>query len=76
VAIVNDDKATAQLMLSDCLGHATHIWGHAFEWAQGSMLSDIVSDKHGAMGERFANWQRLDGLTKLSAPPVEDVAKV
>jgi hypothetical protein len=74
--LLNDDKAIAQLMLSDCLGHATHIWDHVFGWAQGSMFSDIVNDKCEAMGERFSSWQRLDGLTKLPAPPVEDVAKV
>lgn len=67
--LLNDDTATAQLMLSDCLGHSTHIWGHVFEWAKDYMLGEIVSDRHEAMGERFAAWKRLDRLMMLPSPP-------
>lgn len=74
--LLNDDTATAQLMLSDCLGHSTHIWNHVADWAEGYMLSEIVRKKHDAMGAQFAEWQRLDALTILPPPPAEDVAKI
>jgi len=66
--LLNDDLATAQLMLSDCLSHSTRVWGHVFEWAKAYMLGEIVLDEHQAMGERFAEWQRLDDLTALPPP--------
>lgn len=74
--LLNDNTATAQLMLSDCLCHSTRVWGHVFEWAKAYTLGKIVRDKHEAMGKRFAEWQRLDGLTKLPPPPAEGVAHV
>lgn len=74
--LLNDDAATAQLMLSDCLSHSTRIWGHVFEWAKAYMLGEIVSDKHEAMGQRFAEWQRLNRLTTLPPPPVKGVMHV
>ncbi len=68
--LLNDDTATAQLMLSDCLSHSTRVWGHVFEWAKAYLLGEIVQDEHQAIGKRFAQWQRLDGLTVLPAPPL------
>jgi hypothetical protein len=72
--LLNDDAATAQLMLSDCLSHSTRIWSHVFEWAEAYTLGEIVRDKHEAMGRQFAEWQRLDRLTILPPPPAEGVA--
>jgi hypothetical protein len=74
--LLNDDTATAQLMLSDCLSHSVRVWSHVFEWAQAYTLGEIVRDKHEAMGHQFAEWQRLDRLTILPPPPAEDVAHV
>lgn len=74
--LLNDDVAIAQLMLSDCLGHSTHIWNHVADWAKGYMLGEIVRERHKAMEEQFAEWQRLDRLAILPPPAVEEIAQV
>jgi len=64
-----DDPAIAQLMLSDCLGHAGRIWDHVVGWAKGYMLADIVASKSDEMLARYTAWKRADPLTVLPPPP-------
>ncbi len=75
-----------QLMLSDCLGHATHIWNHFLGWATSYEVNDkafvdlvLGGDANAKIVEmhlRNAEWKRLDTLTALPPPPVEDLAKL
>ena len=69
--LLNDDKLTAQLMLSDALGHSTRIWGHVYGWSNGTMFDGVVKDKDGIMREQYEEWQRLDKLADLALPPEE-----
>lgn len=68
--LLTDAAAVGQLMLSDCVGHSTRIWGHVFDWAAGNLHGKFVSEKHEAMGEQFAEWKRLDAVTALPPPPI------
>lgn len=84
--LLNDAEATGQLMLSDCLGHSTHIWNHFLGWAKNcnaddKVFADIVfgndaNAKVAEMRQRNDEWKRLDMLTTLPAPPVESAAKL
>lgn len=84
--LLNDAEATGQLMLSDCLGHSTHIWNHFLGWAKSYDVNDKAfvdmvfgneaNAKVAEMRQRNDEWKRLDTLTALPPPPVEDVAKL
>lgn len=84
--LLNDAAATGQLMLSDCLGHSTHIWSHFLGWAKNYVVSDKAfadmifgEDKNAELGEirrQLEKWKRLDTLTALPPPPAEDLAKL
>ena len=73
-------------MLSDCLGHSTHIWNHFLGWAKSYDVNDKAfvdmvfgneaNAKVAEMRQRNDEWKRLDTLTALPPPPVEDVAKL
>lgn len=79
--LLNDAEATGQLMLSDCLGHATHIWNHFLGWAKGHNTEDKgfadmvfgndANAKIAEMRRRNDEWKRQDMLTALPPPPVE-----
>ena len=69
--LLNDDVTTAQLMLSDCLGHSTRIWGHVYGWSNGTMFDEVVKGADGRMREQYEEWQCLDRLTILQPPPEE-----
>lgn len=68
--LLTEDAATAQLMLSDCLGHSGRIWDHVTGWAQGYPLQDIVASSAHLMLARYLEWKRSDALTKLPPPPL------
>jgi len=84
--LLNGAEATGQLMLSDCLSHSTHIWNHFVGWAKGYVVNDKAfadnvfgihaKSKTLEMRQRNDEWKRLDALTALPPPPVEDVAKL
>ena len=84
--LLNHAEATGQLMLSDCLGHSTHIWNHFLGWAKNcnandNVFADIVfgndaNAKVAEMRQRNDEWKRLDMLTTLPAPPVDRAAKL
>ena len=67
--LLNEDRAIAQLMLSDCLGHTGRIWDHVVGWSIGNLLTDIVGSRSGEMLKRYAAWKRGDPLTVLPPPP-------
>lgn len=83
--LLNNAEATGQLMLSDCLGHSTHIWNHFLGWiksydAYGKEFVNMVfgndaNTRVAQMRQRNDEWNRLDKLTSLPPPPVDIEAK-
>lgn len=83
--LLNNAEAIGQLMLSDCLGHSTHIWNHFLGWAKNSIVNDKAfadlvfgNDANATVAEmrhRHDEWKRLDTLTPLPPPPAGDVVK-
>ena len=67
-SLLNGDKAVAQLMLSDCLGHAGSIWDHVVGWAKVRPEGEIVLPHNGEMLRRYAEWKAVDPLTNLPPP--------
>jgi hypothetical protein len=67
--LLNDNIETAQLVLSDSLGHAGRIWDHVTRWAKGHMLGGVIVSRSAEMLNRYAEWKRLDPLTQLPAVP-------
>lgn len=84
--LLNNAEAIGQLMLSDCLGHSTHIWNHFLGWAKTYVVNDKAfadavfgNDANSTVAEmrqRNDEWKRLDTLTALPPPPAEDVTKL
>ena len=79
--LLNNAEAIGQLMLSDCLGHSTHIWNHFLGWAKSYFVNDKAfadlvfgkdaNAKVAEMRHRHDEWKRLDTLTALPPPPAE-----
>lgn len=67
--LLNDDVATAQLMLSDCLGHSGRIWDHTIGWAASQAHCACVLSKAPEMLLRYSEWKKIDRLTSLPPPP-------
>jgi hypothetical protein len=68
--LLSDDIAIAQLMLSDCLGHAGRIWDHVVGWAKGQTHpSSPVLSKADEMLNQFREWKSVDLLVNLPPPP-------
>ncbi|MBY0300794.1 MULTISPECIES: hypothetical protein [Sphingomonas] len=82
--LLNDAEAVGQLMLSDCLGHSTHIWNHFLGWGKhhtvgDKTFADLVFGNDAnrtvvEMRNRHDEWKRRDGLTQLPPPPASNVA--
>lgn len=68
-SLLNGDKAVAQLMLSDCLGHSGRVWDHTVGWARNHASGAAVLKRAGDMSERYARWKQADLLTALPPPP-------
>lgn len=68
-ALLNEDKAVAHLMLSDCMGHAGRIWDHIVGWAGERREREIVLLYREEMLMRFSDWKMRDPLTDLPPPP-------
>ena len=66
--LLKDDDETAQLLLSDLLGHAGRIWDHIVGWARehGPNGQMILTD-HTEMLRRFQEWKASDRMADL--PP-------
>lgn len=67
--LLKDDDGTAQLLLSDLLGHAGRIWDHLVGWAHehGSYGRMILTD-HPEMLRRFQEWKASDRMADLPPP--------
>lgn len=84
--LLNNAEATGQLMLSDCLGHSTRIWDHCLGWIKRydlngggfseAVFGDSANAKVKEMRHRHDEWRRLDTLTALPPPPVENMAEL
>ncbi len=83
--LLNGAEETGQLMLSDCLCHSTHIWNHVLGWATNynvsdkafvdMVLGDGATDTIKEMRRRHDKWRKIDRLTNLPPPPVEDLLR-
>jgi hypothetical protein len=67
--LLNGDVAIAQLMLSDCLGHAERIWVHTGQWASDHGFGGIILKFLPEMAQRYAGWHQQDDLLSLPPPP-------
>jgi hypothetical protein len=84
--LLTDADPIGQLMLFDCLGHATHIWNHFLGWTKSyevidKAFADMVFGQYAnasvvAMRQRSDEWRRLDALTSLPPPPINDLEKL
>jgi hypothetical protein len=60
---------TAQLLLSDLLGHAGRIWDHLLDWSAGTEWAFPIHKRRVQMYENFSAWKSVDTLTTLPPPP-------
>ncbi len=67
--LLNDENPTAQLILSDCLGHTGQIWNHVVDWGRGTMFGEAILKRSEEMVRRFNHWHASDPLTLLPPPP-------
>jgi hypothetical protein len=67
--LLNDDPSTAQLLLSDLLGHTGGVWNHFVEWAKRHQDYTAHFKGHAlAMSQRFLDWKSSDTLVELPPP--------
>ena len=66
--LLSKDKAYAQLLLSDLLGHTSRIWGHVATWANDNSYSEILHNQHNQMTEKYSEWKKRDPLVDLPPP--------
>ena len=67
--LLNDDQVTAQLMLSDCLGHAGRVWDHVVQWAHSNPHGFPILSRAEAMLGKYVAWKQADILTQLPPAP-------
>jgi len=67
--LLNKTGSTAQLLLSDLLGHAGSIWDHVAVWAKTSDYAEFVFPHNQKMAARYAEWKDQDPLVSLPPPP-------
>jgi len=60
---------SAQLLLSDALGHIGHIWNHVVTWARSHGHSDSVDRHAGELPTRHRSLYPDDPLFRLPPPP-------
>ena len=68
-ALLGDDAAVPQLLLSDLLGHVGRIWDHLVRWARKSSHGDPILSRSPKMSRRFSGWKAKDPLVDLPPPP-------
>lgn len=66
--LLSEDFATAELLLSDMLGHAGRIWNHLAGWALRERFATVITDNRPQMAGRFNDWASRDPLFKLPQP--------
>ena len=67
--LLNNPHKTAQLLLSDMLGHSGRIWDHLVRWADGKAKQDAILSRREHMLGRYAAWKKRDFATRLPPPP-------
>lgn len=67
--LLNNDLVTAQLLLSDLLGHTGRIWDHLLDWSANQPFAFPIHSKKEAMFAEYTAWKSLDLLTSLPPPP-------
>ncbi len=67
--LLQDSFLVSQLLLSDLLGHAGHIWDHLLDWSAGNDWAIPIHQRREEMSSRFAKWNQADGLNTLPPPP-------
>jgi hypothetical protein len=67
--LLRDEPSTAQLLLSDLLGHTGGIWNHFVGWAKRHEFYTAHFKNHAfAMSQKFKDWNSSDPLVKLPPP--------
>jgi hypothetical protein len=68
--LLKDDPSTAQLLLSDLLGHTGGAWNHFVGWAKRHEDYTAHFKNHAlTMSQRFRDWKMNDPLVDLPPPP-------
>lgn len=67
--LLNGDEGTSQLLLSDMLGHAGHIWDHLLDWSAHEPWADPIHKRKESMYSAYSAWQHADRLVELPPPP-------
>jgi hypothetical protein len=67
--LLNDNGASAQILLSDCLGHTGRIWDHICGWAKSSSHGNSVRSRSMEMSQNYKQWKKVDQLVELPSPP-------
>jgi hypothetical protein len=67
--LLTDDQSTAQLLLSDLLGHTGGVWNHFLGWDK--RHEDYIAHfkSHAfTMSQKFQEWKASDPLVALPPP--------
>jgi len=67
--LVRKDVVTAQLLLSDLLGHTGRIWDHVASWARNNSYGQEIYAANEDMAKRYVWWKAVDPLVDLPPPP-------
>jgi hypothetical protein len=67
--LLSNDATTAQLLLSDLLGHTGRIWDSFLDWSQGNEFAFPIHRRRETMLERYTAWKAKDALVNLPPPP-------
>jgi hypothetical protein len=62
-------QQTAQLLLSDLLGHTGRIWDHLLRWSALHPRAIAVHQRRETMYLAYSAWQQIDQLIQLPPPP-------
>jgi hypothetical protein len=67
--LLSSDMVTAQLLLSDLLGHSGRIWDHLLDWSVNQPYGFPLHSRKEVMYADYTAWKRVDELIKLPPPP-------
>lgn len=68
--LLKDDPSTAQLLLSDLLGHTGNVWDHFVGWAKRHEDYTAHFKSHAlTMSQKFRDWKSNDPLVELPPSP-------
>jgi hypothetical protein len=67
--LLNADNLTAQLLLSDLLGHTGRTWEHLLSWSENQPWAVPLHKEKETMYAEYTEWKRVDRLVQLPPPP-------